>query len=187
MAKKLSLLLAAVAVAALAAPPFASAVGVTDGKGKLLPVGTVIVGKSKSRVLETGFGKVTCESWVQRIKLTKNTTESVQGVGVGEGEVKGCKLGTGEKSSEVKFTDPTLIGFSWTLFSGVSITETFIAHFPKLTCHFEGAAGVSVTFGGGHLTIGPANLKGTPSGCGQGLLTDTTSFEQSGGGTVVFD
>jgi len=184
MTKKLTLLMAVIAAVALAAPALASAApSITSSAGVLAPKGTKITGSSTNMVLQTSVGKITCAKVTINEEITENTGSSVKGVGLGEGTTSTCKLG--EKS--ITITDFTTT-FTYVFPSTFHLEVTFTAHLPSLTCHFSGPVGASVTVGGNHITIGPsADLVGTPAPCEPSLLNGTFSFEQTGGGSIIFD
>jgi len=187
MAKKFSLLLAAVAVVALAVPAFASAAAVTDGSGNLLGKGTKISGTSTNATTLTSLGLLTCATVKVNGELTANSGGTVEGVGVGAGETSTCRLG----KKEISITDITLTSLKSTGTSHTgTIGVTFEADLPELHCHFKSpAAGLPFSYsaGGNTLTISEGNLEGTPEACEPGTLNGTFTISQTGGGAVVLD
>lgn len=81
MAKKFSVLLAAVAVLAFAVPAFASAsTGLTMPEGTFIPTGTVITGTNIGTVTTTSekLGSITCENVMVAAELTVNSAAEVK-------------------------------------------------------------------------------------------------------------
>jgi hypothetical protein len=78
--RRFKVLIAAVAVLALAAPPIANAHAITSSAGKLAPVGTVVSAEALDFVfVSETFGKTTCKSVHFNVKLTKNDGSTVEG------------------------------------------------------------------------------------------------------------
>jgi hypothetical protein len=96
MAKKLSLLLAAVAVLAFAIPSMASAAGVTSKAGTFAPVGTEITGTGTEINLKSStLGNIICGKLTLHGKLTLNNGTNFAGEGVAETpKTENCKNGT---------------------------------------------------------------------------------------------
>jgi hypothetical protein len=96
MAKKISLLLAAVAVIAFAVPALASATtGLTSPAGTLVPVNTAFRGTNVGAPVLTSskFGELKCAAVVLNGKITKNNeSEGAEGVGSGESTASSCTL-----------------------------------------------------------------------------------------------
>jgi hypothetical protein len=112
MAKKISLLLAAVAVIAFAVPAMASAsTGLTSPAGTFLPVNTAIRGTNVGAptVTSSKFGTLKCEAVELNGKITKNNeTEGAEGVGSGANTATSCTL-PGGASFKVKNIELTSV------------------------------------------------------------------------------
>src|SRR5882757_8371277 len=169
MFKKLSLLLAAVAVVAFAAPAIASAApAVTMPAGTLLPKGTKIKGKSTNFVVNTSLGNLTCESVAFEAELTENTGTQFAGVGVGEGTTSVCKL---NGTTSIQFTDFTLVSFTSGIIGTIFTKVTFKVDLPGgIVCHYLSPSGpgllVSYLTGTAIWRIVAASLLSTPAACG---------------------
>jgi hypothetical protein len=166
MAKKFSLLMAAVAVLAFAIPAMASAGTVTSSAGVLAPVGTVITGtSSNTETTNTKFGTLKCANVTVKGKLTENSGGKVAAKTEGVGSTKECKVGT----KELTITDPTLLSLSSTAAGSGTVGLTFEATVPAIgTCHFAGTA-VPFTYTAGSDSIHVAGkLTATPAACGTG-------------------
>ena len=105
MAKKFSLLLAAIAVIAFAVPTFANAASVTQPGGEETSTGTVLTGVSHNTVTETALGELSCEVVSIKALLTHNSGGLVTAEQSGAGSTSGCLL---EGEFPVTITNPTL-------------------------------------------------------------------------------
>lgn len=184
MAKKFSLLLAAVAVVALAVPAFASAAAITDGSGNLLANGTLITGTSTNATTVTSLGTLTCETVNVKGEITTNNGSTVEGNSSGESETSNCKLG----KKTIAITDITLTRLHAEGSSKTGlISVTFVADLPELTCHFA-ATNLPFTYNSTTVTITNGDLEGTPEACEPGTLNGSFVITQTvGGGAVVLD
>jgi hypothetical protein len=112
MAKKISLLLAAIAVIAFAVPAMASATtGLTSPAGTLVPVNTAIRGTNVGTPIVTSskFGELKCSTVELNGKITKNNaTEGAEGVGSGTSTASSCTL-PGGGSFKVKNIELTSV------------------------------------------------------------------------------
>src|ERR1700733_11750530 len=97
MAKKLSLLFAAVAVLAFAIPSMASAAEATVPAGTRAPVGTLITGTGKNVILTSStLGEIKCATLELKGEITKNDGTTVEGSGNNTKPTQtGCENGPG--------------------------------------------------------------------------------------------
>ena len=187
MAKKLSLLMASIAVVAFAVPAFASAApAVTDG-GVLLAKGAKIQGTNIGAVTtETSLGKLSCGTIGLTGELTANTGSTVAGVGIGTGTSASCTLGG---SKAITITDITLKSLHSATVGSGTINVTFVADLPNgVVCHFESPnVPFTYTSGGDVVKVSKGDLLGTPEACEPGLLTGEFTVETDGGGAIILD
>lgn len=190
MARKLCLLLAAVAVAAVVLPASVSAApALTDGKGNLLKIGTQITASSTNMVTKTSLGTITCTEAEAFTVLTENSGSLLEAVGFGEGVTFGCKLGT----TSIKITDFTMEELDTFLFTSGkgTIALTFEADLPGVTCHFDShLKPLPFTYKAGSnvLEVPSAEILGSPEACGVSTFSATFTLSQTaGGGAVVLD
>jgi hypothetical protein len=173
MAKKLSLLLAAMAVIAFAVPAFANADAVTMSKGVLAPVtnaektgpadATITGISTNTETTNTPFGTLKCKEVMVSGWLTKNNGTEVSAVDdPGEGNsTKECTVGT----TELKIDNPTLISLSASTKGGTTVGLSFTATAAGLSCTYTGAA-VPFTYTAGGSSIHIAGvLKGSEAFC----------------------
>jgi len=177
MAKKLSLLLASIAVVAFAAPAFASAApAVTDPPGVLLPPGALIQGTNIGAVVtETSLGKISCETVDITGELTHNTGSTVRGIGAGAASATVCNVG----GKPVTITDITLVELHSSAVGKGTINVTFKADLPNnVTCHFSSAnMPFTYTAGTDIIKVKEGDLLGTPAACEPGKLTGEFTIE----------
>src|SRR5262245_60265869 len=135
MAKKLTLLMASIAVGALAVPALANAAVLTDPINTAVPIGTLLEGTSVDAVTTTSQGNLTCELVTVTGKVTVNNGATVKGIGKGTSTGTTCFLGG---TKPITITNITLNEIhSGTAGSG-TINVTFVADLPNnVTCHFE--------------------------------------------------
>jgi hypothetical protein len=178
MAKKLSLLLAAAAVLAFAAPAMASAATGLTEKGVLIPI------RSKVRATNIGSavftstktGNISCSIFRFTTEVTSNTTSTVAEIGVsGSSTASGCSVPSG---ATITFKNITVSQVDTTGGGTGSITFSFEAVIGSLTCKYSTASG-SFTYnpaetaeGGDVLTFSSVPLSVTPAACGT-----TTQFD----------
>ncbi len=140
MVKKLSLLVAAVAVLAFAVPAMASASALTNpgGGGELTAVGTAITGTGSNVVLKSStLGEIKCETLTLSGKVVKNSGGEVEGSASNENPpTKNCK--NGEKTVVVTKVELTKL-FTSTSGSG---TANFVAKIDvgSTACTFTGTS-----------------------------------------------
>ena len=194
MAKKLSLLLAAVAVLAIAIPAMANAAVPLTSGGAKVEIGTAITGTSTNAKTETGIGLLTCKSVVLKGTVTKN--EAVAGEtlaeGAGSGEFTGseCEVeGTKEPVEKITLTNiktGTKAGFTT---GNGSASFSFQATLPVVgVCKFTGTnvpGTYSTTEMTNKLTITKGSLSASPSACGPARLTGDFFLTKTTGGAKV--
>jgi hypothetical protein len=188
MVKKLSLLMAAMAVLAFAVPALASAKPVvTKSAGVLANTGEKFTGTGSDVILNSStLSEITCNKLNLVGTLSKNnTSEGVAGASNGEFTAAECRNRTGV--------------FNFTAFRRTSITATgspaansVLASFEATVdvgateCKFTGT-NIAGTFAAGKNTItftGASGVKG--GGCGTATLTGTFALE-IGTTAVIFD
>jgi hypothetical protein len=196
MAKKLSLMLAAVAVLAFAVPSIASASEATLPAGTRAPVGTKIVGTGTDVILQSSLlGKITCSTLNLNGEITKNDGTTVEGSGANVSPTQsGCV--NGEKAVNVTEVEVTKL-FSTTTENEkhekvLTSTASFVAHVdvgPELKCVFTGT-NVPFTFTSGTDTItftSAAGVVGVPAACGTAKLTASFTLESTTGVALILD
>jgi hypothetical protein len=186
MTKKLSLLLAAVAVLAFAVPAFASAsTGLTEN-GKLIATGQLITGTSIGQVTTTSekLGDITCQEVMVEAELVTNTTSEVKATKGGTQSATTCsRAGAKEEVFGIELNELKTTGGG---------TGTASAAFKvKLTggtvCTFVGTSDVfTYSPGGDVIAISSQPLSVTPVACGKsasldGSFTMTTRLEPEKG------
>jgi hypothetical protein len=178
MAKKFSLLLAAVAVVAFAVPSMASAAQIT-GVG----VGGHVVGRSNDTFTFTSIGTLECEEVVIEGEITANSGGTVAANGIGTGETFNC-FSEGEP---ILITDATLLNLHTTGPANGTVGLTFEADLPVVgTCHYGGTVALTYVSGSDELHIeGP--LTASPAACGTAEIEGDFTIEKAGGGAVVLD
>jgi hypothetical protein len=185
MIRRATLITAALAVFAFAAPPAASAAAqLTNGSGSVLPVGTKITGRSTNTFVFTSIGTLECEEMVVPWEVTHNSGGTVEGVGTGAGETFNC-FSEGEA---IQITDLTLFSLRMIGPSSGSKGVTFEAHLPVIgTCHyFALAIPMTYTHGGSVLHFqGP--LLTIPSACGTAEIEGDTTLSGTSGFIVITD
>ncbi len=153
MAKKLSLLMAAVAVLAFAVPAFANAApAVTSAKNVLAKsgsgtTGSTLVATSSNVQTESSLGLLKCEKVVVTAWLTENTGSKVLASHDATGNsTTNCTAG----SAKVSITDPTV-----TTLTATSTSKTVSLDFtlPELGCTFTGIVPFNYTSGGSSIHI----------------------------------
>jgi hypothetical protein len=166
MAKKFSLLLAAIAVVAFAVPTFASAAELTDG-GAALPVGSELTGTSTDAETETPLGTLTCGKVTVGGRVTQNSGGTVAGVGNGESSTTSCVIDPEKQGITIE--NIQLTGISATSPTSGSASFSFKANVPGLPegCVFSGTVPGTCSSGTDTLFVNGTGLEGTPSICGE--------------------
>lgn len=189
MAKKLSLLLAAVAVLAFAIPSMASAAGLTSKAGTLAPVGTEITGTGTSINLKSStLGNIICKSIILKGKITENNGTSFAGSGVAE-TPKTEECLNGAKVVNVTSVSLTNLHSTTAAHGVVSFTATVDVG-AELECTFTGKEiKGKYTVGGSALEFTEAESTGitsSPPACGTAKLIGNFPLE-IGATAVILD
>jgi hypothetical protein len=183
MAKKLSLLLAAFAVVAFAAPAFASAAPEVTINGLRAPVGTAITGTSTNFVIGTSIGNVRCAIVEFSAETTINNGSTVGVVGTSPFSTTKCSFKGG---TPITIDDATLLSLHSSEAGKGTLGPTAEATLPELTCHYSGSAvPFTYTSGGNTLSI-TGSLKASPAACGAAVASGAFTIT-SPGGPVVLD
>jgi hypothetical protein len=189
MAKKLSLLMAAVAVLAFAIPAFANAapaVTLGGGEKELAPAGpgetgSTLVGTSTNVVTSSSLGLLKCEHVEVTAWLTKNSgTEVEASHDPGEtNKATNCFAG----KIPVSITDPTL-----TTLIATATTKTVSLDFtlPELGCTFSGTVPFTYTPGGNSIHI-QGSLTPSVKACGESAEINGDFTVAIGGTDVILD
>jgi hypothetical protein len=188
MAKKLSLMLAAVAALAFAIPSIASASEATLPAGTRAPVGTVIVGTGSDIILQSSLlGKITCSTLNLNGEITVNNGTTVEGKGENVSPTQtGCV--NGSKAVTVTEVEITRL-FSNTSGTGSVSFTSKVDIGSELKCTFTGT-NVDFTYTSGTDTItftNAAGVTGTPGACGTAKLTASFTLESPTGVALILD
>jgi hypothetical protein len=176
MAKKFSLLMAAIAIVAFAVPTFASAnAKVTDPANVLLAPGKLIEATNVGNVTtQTSLGVLTCPTVTVTGELTANTGTTYKGIGIGQGTSSACTVG----GKPLTITDITLIELhSGTTLAG-TINVKFVGDLPGgVVCTFSSPNMPYAVTGTDTIKITNGDLAASPPACEPGLLTGTFTLE----------
>jgi hypothetical protein len=173
MKKRLSLLLAVVAVLAFAVPAFASAAtGLTEG-GKRIEVGKIITGTNIGEVTTTSekLGNIVCKNVMVETKVGTNSTSKVVLETGGTQSASACF----RETAEVKVFDIELSKLETTGGGNGSVSAAFKVELAPggPTCSF---VGTNDTFAypenGDKVKIENAALSVTPLACGKSAELD---------------
>ena len=176
MAKKLSLLMASLAVVAFAVPAFANAAaGVTEPAGILIAKGKLIEATNVGAVtIQTILVPITCSTVTITGEITVNSTTTVEGIGKGEGIATTCTAGG--KATTV--TDMTVTKLHSAGGGTGTIAVTFVADIAGVTCDFSSPnIPFTYTVGGSVIKITNGVLKGEPTVCDPGKLNGEFTLE----------
>jgi hypothetical protein len=196
MAKKLSLLIAAMAVLAFAVPAMASATApLTESNGTVVvPVGSGITGTSTNAKTKTSLGTLSCKKVELMGKVTVNE-ESTKGPkaegGAGEEEFTGseCEVeGVSVPVKKIKLTNlKTGSGLGLTTGTGTA-TFSFTALIGSFDCVFTGT-NVPFTYSTTTMTnsikFTNASLTGSPAACGTGTFSGDFELFTTGTNTKI--
>ena len=185
MAKKLSLLMAAVALVAFAIPTFASAdVGLTEPKGTLIAVNSLVEGTSTNAVTKTSLGNLTCKLVTVTGKITTVTKTTLDVSDAGTASTSECFIGG---TKPISITNITIT----TLHAAVTNKGTIDAHFEadlpnNVKCAFT-ATGMPFTWTSETdvINIKEGDLVGTPAACEPGTFNAEFTVETDGTNTPV--
>jgi hypothetical protein len=185
MFKKLSLMMAAVAVLAFAVPAVASAASLTEGSTELA-VGARVVGTGTDIILTSNLlGTITCEKITLKGTVTQNSGGVAKGSGVAEkpGQT-GCRRGT----NEVIVTSVTLNElFTNTTESYVSF-ETTLDIGPTECTYVGTKVKGTVDFGTDLITFSEATgVAGKQAACGTAKLDGTFTLETENGTPIIIN
>jgi hypothetical protein len=187
MAKKLSLLLAAVAVAALAVPVTANASSITSSAGKLAPVGTTLTATGTDvNITSAILGSITCSTLTLDVTLDLNSGSTFTAT---EGPELPAQSGCVTNGRPFLITGVEVTHLVSTT-SGTG-TSSFILGLeiftsPKVHCTFTGTK-VPFTYVVGSDTIAFSNAAGVSGGpCGTAKLDGTFTIE-IGDTSVILD
>jgi hypothetical protein len=187
MAKKFSLLLAAVAVLAFAIPSMASATVATLPAGTVAPVGTQITGTGSDIILHSSLlGTITCKTLNLNGEITKNKENIVEGKGENVSPTQsGCVNG----AKEVKVTKVELTNlFSETTGTGTVSFKATVDIGSELVCTFTGTKvpGTYALPSSSVLKFSEAgNIVSSPAACGTTKLTGEFTLEKTGTSTAL--
>jgi hypothetical protein len=188
MKRKLIILVAAIGLAAFAAPSLASAApALTMPANTLVPVGTELISRSNNFTARSSLGLFLCEEMTFNWELTKNNGEGLSGVGIGTGTTSGCGL---EGGSEITVTDLTLQSIESTASGKGKLHFTVISDLPGVTCHYvTPAAGLTFTYGAesDSFTIPFQKMEASPAACRPGEIHATFTIETAAGGAATLD
>ncbi len=193
MAKKFSLLMAAVAVFAFAIPALASATptatkNAAEGTGSV-PTGTVIKGTAVTtgtigtpKLTSTILGTIECNSLSITGKLVTNSGGTVTDTSGGAFTSANCT----NKGNPVTVTKIEVTDLLSTVSGKATASFTSIIDVAGLTCTFTGTSiPGTYTVGGNILTFNKAGtVDGSPAGCGNATLDAefTLEYETPSGG-----
>jgi hypothetical protein len=198
MAKKLSLLIAAIAVLAFAVPSMASAAEATCPAGTKCPVGTEITGAGTNiNLTSSTLGEINCESLTLKGAITKNDGTTVEGSGNNVSPTQaGCF--NKEKSRPVTVTEVNLtslvaseaakagssrngtVSFTATVdlpagivckFTGTKVPGTYVSGANPAVLSFNKGAGITSTGGCGTATL-DGSFKLSKTSGGSALVID---------------
>ncbi len=182
MARKFSLFLAAVAVAAFAAPALASAAPEITINGVRAPTGSQISGSSTNTVWKTEFGDFTCGTVAFSGEITANTGSTMAAKGTAPMTASSCFFkGTTPFSVE----DATLLSLHSATAGKGTVSLTYRAVETGLTCHYSNTA-LPFTYPASRNTLTiKGELTASPAECGNTSIESTFTIS-SPGGSVVF-
>ncbi len=188
MAKKFSLLMAAVAVLAFAIPALANAApSVTSSKGVLAKASTetknasTITGTSTNVVTKSSLGELKCEKVTVTAWLTKNTGTEVHATtdSGSQNKAVGCTAG----GTPVEITDPTIVTLQANLAGSGTQTVSLTFTLPAVGCTFTGT--VSFTYVPSSAVIHIAGSL-TSTACGAATIAGDFTLE-IGSTPVILD
>jgi hypothetical protein len=186
MAKKLSFMLAAVAVLAFAIPSMASATVATLPAGTVAPVGTKFTTTGTDFILKSNLlGTITCATLNLNGEITKNNGTEVEASGENSSPTQaGCK--NGEKP--VKITKFATLNISESVLGFVIWSFTIKIHIGELECTFTGKnINGTYTSGTNVLKFSEASgVTGSPAACGTAKLSGQFALE-SGSTPLILD
>jgi hypothetical protein len=185
MFKKLTLLLAAVAVLAFAVPSLASASKATLPAGTLAPVGTQFTTTGSDIIFTSSLlGNITCSTLNLNGSLTKNNGTTVEASGTTSAPTQsGCK--NGEKT--VTITSVEVTNLTTTTSGSGTWSYKMAVDIGSLSCTYTGTK-VPFTFTSGTNVMNfssASGITGSPAGCGTTKLTGAFALEKAGTSTSL--
>jgi hypothetical protein len=185
MGKRIVLVIALAVASALAVPSVAGASQLTNSGGGSTPVGTKLTIRSIShiRLTTAALGTLDCAGGFLNMELTKNSGFTVEGVGVGVGEVALCET---EKKVSFSTSDLTLTNFKSTVSGEGTVNFSMAAKIASVSCQFTGT-NVKFTYAAGN-TFRFTKATGVTGGnCGSTQLDGEFELEKVGGGSVILE
>lgn len=185
--KKISTLLAAVAVIAFAVPTAASANTPTlwDHNGRVAVNAKVVTTTTNASWL-TAVGLQKCTHLAITLRVGANSGGVIKWIGVGPGITTGCTVG----GEPITVSDITVNEIHTSVSGSGTVNFTFKSTLPGgINCHFE-SSGVPFTYTAGvtnvNMQITNGNMVGTPALCEPGLISATlkTETELPGSGVI---
>jgi hypothetical protein len=186
MFKKLTLLLAAVAVVAFAVPSLASASSITSSAGKLTPVGTKITATGTNITQTTStLGAITCKKLTFNFTVVKNASSTFEGEGTNSNPAtESCMNGM----RTLVFTSFDVSKLLSTTSGSGTVNIKAIEDLAGITCTLIGTS-VPFTYTPGSNTIvfsSATGITSSPAACGTEKLDGSFALE-IGGTPVILD
>lgn len=188
MIRKLSGLVAAIAIVVFAVPAVANAAALTMPANTLVPVGTGVTLFSTNTTVVTSLGTISCAEVIINTEVDENTGAEWGAHGIGKEIAAGCKLGT----KEIEITELNTEQFFSVGAGGEGrLIFTFKADLPGVTCHYESTSLPATSFtyvaGTDTFTIPKQKLVATPAACKPGEISGSFTVETTAGGAVILD
>jgi hypothetical protein len=184
MARKLTLLLSAVALLAFAIPPFARADSITSKAGVLAPINSAVTATSTNlTITNTPFGTIACTKVTLDLDLSKNNGSEVGAVGTA-GSADHCAA----TDKLVAIDSPSLTTLTAGAASGTTfVTIDFTATIGPAKCAYQTDSPTSVpfTYAKGSDTISIAGTLEDPARAACLTPTIEGDFTLTLGGTPV--
>jgi hypothetical protein len=185
MFKKLTLLLAAVAVVAFAVPSLASASKATIPAGTLAPVGTAITTTGSDIVQKSStLGALTCATLTLNGKITKNDGTTLEASGSNSNPAQsGCVNGT----KSIIFTTFEITKLVSTTSGSGTMSYTAKEDIGTVECTFIGTSvPFTYTVGGSAIVFSEAGgITSSPAACGTMKLSGQFKLEKTGTSTAL--
>jgi hypothetical protein len=186
MTKRLSLVLAAVAMLTYAIPSMAGAAKATLPEGALAPVGTSITLTGTDLTFKSNIlGAIRCATLNLNAQITENTGTVVEGSGSNVNPTQtGCV--NGKKAFNITEVVITKLKAEEVKAAGESARATFSATIKtdigELDCTFTGTKVEGIYVSGKNILkfSEASSLVGSPGQCGTSLLTGEFALEQAG-------
>jgi len=182
MTKKLSMLLAAAAVAAFAVPAAASAAPEITVNGVKAPVGTAINGSSANTTWKTEFGNFTCGTVSFSGEVTANTGTTMKSVANGPLTTASCFF---KGTTPFTIDDMTLTSIHSATAGKGTASLTYTATQSGLACHFANSALPFTYPSKGNTIVLSGNLTASPASCGDTAIETTFTLTSPGGAVIL--